>query len=143
MALYDHPTDPFASPSPPPRRLDDAAVPYENLAVTVPLGSRWPEWRCLLQTEVFMAPGLPALVIDELDPDGLVGVLAVIYEHADALHVQAAEDEEAAVSSALAWAFRELQVPHARACTATAWVHTTPLVRCLRNLLRSGGAEPT
>lgn len=53
MALYDHPIDPFASPSPPPRRL----------------------------------------------------------------HAQAAEDEEAAVSSALAWAFQQWQVPHVRACT--------------------------
>lgn len=136
MAFYDHPIDPFASPSPPPRRLDDAAVPYESLAMSVPLGSRLPDWRYLFQAEVFVAPFLPVLVIDHLYLTGLVGVLAVIYEHADALHAQAAEDEEAAVSSALAWAFQQWQVPHVRACTATAWLHTTPLVRRLRQRLR-------
>lgn len=137
MAIYDLPTDPFASPSPQPRRLDDASVLYEVLDVTVPLGTRWPEWRLLMQTHVFAAPGLPVLVPDDLDADGLVGVLALLYEHADALHLQAAEDEEAAVSSALAWAFRQLQVPHVRACTATAWLHTTPLVRHVRSRLRA------
>lgn len=138
MAIYgDSPVDPFASPSPPPRRLDDAPTPFEVLNVTVPLGSRWPDWRWTQQSAVFHAPGLPMLVIDDLDKDGLIAVLAVLYEQADALHAQAAEDEEGAVSSAVAWAYRELDVPHVRACTATAWLHATPLVRRLRLLLRS------
>ena len=139
MSLYDSPIDPFASPPPPPRRLDDAAVPYERLDVLVPLGSRWPDWRWLLRTDTLHLPGLPPLVIDDLDPAGLVGVLAVVYEHADAFHVQAAEDEEAAVSSALAWAFQELRVPHVRTCTATAWLHATPLVRYVHARLRGHG----
>jgi hypothetical protein len=54
-------------------------------------------------TEVFMAPGLATLLIDDLDADGLVAVLSVLYKHADALLAQAAEDEKAAVSSALAY----------------------------------------
>ena len=137
MAIYDHPVDPFGCPSPPPRRLDDAATPYAVLDATVPLGSRWPEWRWTQQSAVFTAPGLPMLVIDDLDKDGLVAVLALIYEQADVLHAQAAEDEEAAVSSALAWAYRELAVPHVRATSATSWLHSTTLVRALRDRLRA------
>lgn len=138
MAIYDdHPVDPFGCPAPRPRRLDDARTSYEVLDATVPLGTRWPDWRWTQQSVVFTAPGLPVLVIEDLDREGVVAVLAVLYEHADALHAQAAQDEEAAVSSALAWTFRELAVPHVRACTATAWLHSTTLVRALRNRLRA------
>ena len=68
MSVYDQPVDPFASPRR-PRRLDDAAHPYDRLDHEVPLGSRWPDWRLLLQTTLWYAPGLPILIVPDLPPD--------------------------------------------------------------------------
>lgn len=136
MGIYDEPSDPFASPKPPRavRRLDDAHLPYDLLDEKVPLGSRWPDWRLLLHGDTFVTPRL-ALQIVDLDIDDLVAVLATIYEQGDHLHQQAAHDEDQAVSSALAWTFRELRVRYIRECSAIEWLHTTPLVRHIRERL--------
>lgn len=136
MSLYDDdPIDPFASPTHPARRLDDAPVPYAVLDQTVPLGIRWPDWRWLLQTDVFLAPGLPPLLIDDIDADGLAAVVAVLFENVTTLHAQAAAEEKKALSSATAWMYRELDIATVAACNPTAWLDTTPLMRRLRDRL--------
>ncbi len=49
------------------------------------------DWRGLLPTEVYVIPGLPVLVIDELGTEGLVAVLASLHEQADAIRSAAPE----------------------------------------------------
>lgn len=105
----------------------------DDLAVTRPLGSCWPEPRLLWQTDEWMFPSRIRVRLTNEDPRTLALVLDDVLTHADRLHQQAVEDEAwlYAYPAALWW-HKALAIPQTCQFSPKTWVEATDLVRWLR-----------
>lgn len=114
---------------PPEVSLDDAPLPYDELEARCALTDRWPDWRTLCQTDHWITPDADVVPLTDIDGPGLEHLLRSLRSMATHLHVQAAMDEQFALSSAARWAYAELGVPLTFDLHPLAWLEATPLVR--------------
>lgn len=106
----------------------------ESLALTQPIGSRWPEPRLLWQTEEWLFASGVRIGLDEADLQVLNLVLDEILTSAYRLHQQAVDDESwLYASGAAVWWHRELGIPKTGDFSPETWVEATELVRWLRD----------
>jgi hypothetical protein len=111
--------------------LDDATVTADVLDDRYDLADRWPEWRLLLQTRIWVTSDKQ---IDHLDrlTDWDIHCLAVnLRSLAPVLAQQAALDEDHCLSSGLAWVYWLLDARTVRDLHPLVWLDTTPLMRHL------------
>ena len=135
----EHPDPPSFSDDFPPvgLSLDDAPSPVaevEDRCHPLPSG---PDWRLLLQTDHWVhADGRTVRLVDMTETD-LVALHAHITDKATVLHAQAAECEQAATSSAVAWMFHNLNIALIGDIHPLIWLGTTPLMRWLTDTLHA------
>jgi hypothetical protein len=109
--------------------LDDAALPYEHLQETVPITSRWPDWRVLHQDLIWLTSNGEAHPLDQMHTADLEALLTAIRSDALQWHGQASCDEWYATSSAMRWAYEELGVLMIGETHPQTWLNSTPLIR--------------
>lgn len=109
--------------------LDDAPQPYEALQADVPLTSRFPDWRTLHQTVVWLTSKGEGIPLDEMHPADVEALLDAVRSDALDWHAQAASDEWYATSTAMRWAYQQLDVLMIGETHPQVWLNSTPLIR--------------
>ena len=105
------------------------------------LWTRWPEPRVLEQTVVWISPDRTTVRLDQLGTDGLYSILRQLHDHVDAWYKIAVQDEFAALSSALAWTYKSLDVRMVAEMHPLIWMESTALVREIRASLEQNNPK--
>jgi hypothetical protein len=141
---YDQPASP--EPFPDGISLDDAILTYEELGDRYTWFDRFPEWRVLYQTGLWVNGNREGVLLDDLTQEDLLALQAYLRSLAPGLHAQAALDEDYALSSALRWTCHTLGIPLVSAHHPLIWLDSTPLMRDLDRRTevkhRATGPEP-
>jgi hypothetical protein len=115
-------------PFPDGASLDDAVLTLEELGDRYSWFDRFPEWRVLYQTRLWVNGNREGMVLDDLPSDDLLALQAYLRSLAPTLHAQAAQDEEYALSSAMRWTCHALGIPLVNAHHPLVWLDSTPLM---------------
>lgn len=133
--------DPDEHDYPEDRCLDDAWVCYDDLDNRF-ADARWPNPRILLQDREWITADGDHVPLTDFDAEDAQALTDALRSEAVPLHVQAAVDEHYTMSSALAWAYRELCIPLVKQEHPLIWLDAQPLMRALaRRAQQPGGAS--
>ncbi len=115
--------------------VDDAAMTQDDLIARFAPGSRYRDWRELLQTRCWFDSMGGEHPLDDMNRNDLEDLQQSLRAKAGCLHEQAAIDERYTMSSALAWTYATLGVPLTQDVHPLVWLDTTPLLQSIRRRL--------